>query len=88
MRTIKELREWIADRTDDEIIFCWVYDKSDADDFAEEQMEQPPLQDNEWSEIVNKLNNDEGIWREIVDSWQYYLETKLSGRNKGNDNSQ
>lgn len=88
MRTIKELREWIADRTDDEIIFCWVYDKSDADDFAEEQMEQPPLQDNEWSEIVNKLNNDEGIWREIVDSWQYYLEIKLSGRNKGNDNSQ
>lgn len=88
MRTIKQLREWIADRPDDEIIFCWVYDKSDADDFAEEQMEQPPLQDNEWSEIVNKLNNDEGIWREIVDSWQYYLETKLSGRNKGNDNSQ
>lgn len=88
MRTIKQLREWIADRPDDEIIFCCVYDKSDADEFAEEQMEQLPLQDNEWSEIVNKLNNDEGIWREIVDSWQYYLETKLSGRNKGNDNSQ
>lgn len=87
MRTIKQLREWIADRNDDEIIFCCLYDKSDADEFAEEQMEQPLLTDNEWSDIVNKLNNDEGIWQEITESWWYYLQRKLSEREKGNVNS-
>lgn len=87
MRTIKELRSLIANRPDDEVIFCAFYDKEDADSFAEESMEQQPLTDEEWGDIVNKLYNDEGIWREIVDSWQYYLERKLSGRNKGNDDS-
>lgn len=87
MKTIKQLRELITDRPDDEVIFCPFFDKSDADEFAEEQMEQAPLTQDEWSDIVNKLNNDEGVWQEIIHSWNYHIEKTVSGRNKGNDNS-
>ena len=88
MRTIKELRELIADRLDDEIIFCSFWDKSEADEYAEGTMEVQPFTDDEWSDIVRFLNNDDGLWTEMNNTWRYYLDKKINGRNKGNDNSQ
>lgn len=87
MKTIKQLRELIADRQDDEKIFVCFFDKSDADEFAEEMMEEEKLTDEEWSHIVNKMNDDDGVWREIIESWNWYLEKTISERKKGNDDS-
>jgi len=88
MKTIKQIREYLAERPDDEIIFCALYDKSEIDEHVEENMEMKPLSNEEWSEIVDSLNVDDGLWQEIIESKNWYLEKILDRRSKGNDDSE
>ena len=87
MKTVKELREHLIGRADDEIIFCALWEKDEADEYAQESMEENALTNAEWSEIVALLNIDDGVWQELVQSKNYYIEKIISERKKGNVHS-
>jgi hypothetical protein len=88
MSTVKRLRELIADKPDDEKVFFVFYEKSEADEWLEETMETTPLTNDEWSNIVEKLGVDEGLWDEVIQSWNWYIEKALNERVKANGNSE
>jgi hypothetical protein len=42
----------------------------------------------DWSSIVDKMNNDEGVWQEIMGSFRYFVEVEFNKTKEGiNDNS-
>lgn len=87
METVKHLRNYVAEHNDDERIFCFIFDKSDADDVAVESMEETELTNDEWLNVIRKMNTDEGVWEELIQAKNFYIETIIAERKKGNVNS-
>lgn len=84
MKTVGQLRKAIADRADDEVIFCSFFDKNDADEYTEDILEATALSKEEWETVARQMNIDEGLWQQLMDSWYYYLNQTITGR-KGNE---
>lgn len=87
METVKHLRNYVAEHSDDEQIFCFIFDKNDADDVAVESMEESELTKDEWLNVIRKMNTDEGVWEELIQAKNFYIETIIAERKKGNVNS-
>jgi hypothetical protein len=48
------------------------------------------ITDDEWLYVVKKMQDDEGVWQELNESFKYYVELAIENRKKGesNDNSE
>jgi len=76
---VSELKEMIKHLSNDELVFVAILDKDEADEYAmsnlndEKDFKFTPEQ---WEDIVEKMDRDEGVWSEIMDSFRHYLEIK------------
>jgi len=87
---VKELKEVIKDMLDDDILFVALFDKDEADEHAMNNLNDAKdfkFSEYDWSDIVDKMNNDEGIWQEIMGSWRYFIELEFNKIKKGNDDN-
>jgi hypothetical protein len=88
---VKELKEVIKDMSDDDILFIALFDKDEADEHAMSNLNDEKdfkFSEYDWSEIVDKMNNDEGVWQEIMGSFRYFVEVGFNKTKEGiNDNS-
>lgn len=93
---VGEIRVLIEDKGDDEIVFAPWFDKDEADEHVQNNInesqqydESQNLTQSEWELVANKLSNDDGIWQELYESFKYYIEQVIELREKGeaNDNS-
>jgi hypothetical protein len=88
---VKELKEVIKDMSDDDILFIALFDKDEADEHAMSNLNDEKdfkFSEYDWSDIVDKMNNDEGVWQEIMGSFRYCVEVGFNKTKEGiNDNS-
>jgi hypothetical protein len=88
---VKELKEVIKDMPDDDILFIALFDKDEADEHAMSNLNDEKdfkFSEYDWSSIVDKMNNDEGVWQEIMGSFRYFVEVGFNKTKEGiNDNS-
>jgi hypothetical protein len=88
---VKELKEVIKDMPDDDILFIALFDKDEADEHAMSNLNDEKdfkFSEYDWSSIVDKMNNDEGVWQEIMGSFRYFVEVEFNKTKEGiNDNS-
>jgi hypothetical protein len=88
---VKELKEVIKDMSDDDILFIALFDKDEADEHAMSNLNDEKdfkFSEYDWSSIVDKMNNDEGVWQEIMGSFRYFVEVEFNKTKEGiNDNS-
>jgi hypothetical protein len=76
-----------------EIFVAW-YERSEANEHIENNLcdgykETDDLTDEEWSGVVKKMANDDGIWQSLNEAFIYYVEQIIEDREKGksDDNS-
>ena len=88
---VKELKEVIKDMSDDDILFIALFDKDEADEHAMSNLNDEKdfkFSEYDWSDIVDKMNNDEGVWQEIMGSFRHFVEVGFNKTKEGvNDNS-
>jgi hypothetical protein len=77
-----ELRNIIAEASDKEKYICFLWEKSEADEKCKEQ-EAKPLTDDEWEDVINHMNNDDGLWQSLYESLDYFINRKIELREKG-----
>jgi hypothetical protein len=89
---VARLKEILNDYKDEDYVFVALYAKDEADDYIESQdiegEEIAPLNNEEWGEVVDYLDRDEGIWSEINNSWSYYIDKQITKRKGNNGNHQ
>lgn len=82
---IKQIKENIEGREDEEEIFVVWYDQEEAttllNDLAEEE-EIKEITGKEWERVVNCMNNDDAIWSELSESFKYFIEEIIKERVK------
>lgn len=77
---IKELRAFIADLPDDDVVFSCFYSKDEADEYTRDFLEVKNLTEKEWQYVVKKLDEDEGVWAELTSAFRYYIEHRTVQR--------
>ena len=78
-RSKKIVRSW---KRKDEVFMAF-YDKDEADDYVESNLEtNKKLTKDEWLEVVRQMEVDEGIWVELSNAFQYYIEKQIERREK------
>lgn len=87
------IRTIIEGMSDDDVVACFWYDKTEANDYIFNNMvngeQEPEIKENEWLELVAEFEGDEGIWQQTSESFNWYMEKITDKRDKGkvNDNS-
>jgi hypothetical protein len=87
---VSHLKQVIEDMNDDTILFVAIFEKDEADEHAMSNLNDEKdfkFSDEQWENIVEKMERDEGIWNELMNSWRYYLEQKFDEIKKGNDDN-
>lgn len=88
---ISHLKNIIKDDSDDTIVFCHIYDKSEADEYVSERWtEGKPFEftAEQWEAIVEDIDRDDHMWQQIYDAFDHYIHQKYEEITKGkNDNS-
>jgi hypothetical protein len=82
MTTAGELRTIIADVSDKEKYLCYLWQKSEADEKCL-TYEDTPLTDDEWERVINHMNNDDGLWQSLYESFDYFIHRVVETRKKG-----
>jgi hypothetical protein len=82
MTTAGELRNIIADVSDKEKYLCYLWQKSEADEKCL-TYESTPLTDDEWESVINHMNNDDGLWQSLYESFDYFIHRVIQLREKG-----
>jgi len=77
-----ELRNIIAEASDKEKYLCYLWEKSEADEKCVQQ-EKTPLTDDEWERVINHMNNDDGLWQSLYESFDYFINRVIELREKG-----
>ena len=77
-----ELRNIIAEASDKEKYLCYLWEKYEADEKCVQQ-EQKPLTDDEWERVINHMNNDDGLWQSLYESFDYFVNRVIELREKG-----
>ena len=86
---ISHLKEVINLMSDDDLVFVAMFDKDEAEEHIRENLndgEDFSITNEQWEEVVEKMDRDEGIWSELTDAWRDYIEkvyksTKQEGAN-------
>ena len=73
---------------DDDLIFISILDKTEAEEYIEENLtseQDPPifLDSDQWEKIVDKMNQDENVWEEIMSAWRYHIEKVFAVSKEG-----
>jgi hypothetical protein len=87
---VSHLKQVIEDMPDDTILFVAIFEKDEADEHAMSNLNDEKdfkFSAEQWENIVEKMERDEGIWNELMNSWRYYLEQKFDEIKKGNDDN-
>lgn len=89
---IGQVRNLIEGMADYEEMFVAIYDKDEANEHIENNLDSTDgtvalLSKEEWSEIVEKMNQDEGVWEELSNAFRDYIEKTINKREKKNVNS-
>lgn len=88
---VGQIRNYIAGMNDDDEIIAVIYDRSEADDYIENNLcyldgdvtkETPPLNNVEWLKVVKIMDKDDGIWQEFSESWVWSIERVIQEREK------
>lgn len=81
---VARIRNLIADMSDEEEIVCFWYEKAEADDDIENNLSDEycpeELTQQEWSALVNKMENDDGIAEDLSEAFRYYTIQTLEKR--------
>ena len=86
---VSHLKEVINLMSDDDLVFVAMFDKDEAEEHIRENLndgEDFSITNEQWEEVVEKMDRDEGIWSELTDAWRDYIEkvyksTKQEGVN-------
>ena len=86
---VRELKEIIKDMSDDDLVFVALYYKEESEEHIRENLNDGEdffITNEQWEEVVEKMDRDEGIWSELTDAWRDYIEkvyksTKQEGVN-------
>lgn len=78
---ISQVKSFIENKADDEIIVGALFEKWDADYLIEEMNDgiteeddmTAELTDDEWEKVVNHMASDEGIWQAMNEAFDYYV---------------
>jgi hypothetical protein len=87
---VSHLKQVIEDIPNDAILFVAIFDKDEADEHAMSNLNDEKdfkFTDEQWENIVERMDRDEGIWDELMSSWRYYIEQKFNEIKKGNDDN-
>jgi len=87
---VSHLKQVIEDIPNDAILFVAIFDKDEADEHAMSNLNDEQdfkFTDEQWENIVERMDRDEGIWDELMSSWRYYIEQKFNEIKKGNDDN-
>ena len=87
---VSHLKQVIENMSDDTILFVAIFEKDEADEHAMSNLNDEKdfkFSAEQWENIVEKMDRDEGIWNELMNSWRYYLEQKFDEIKKGNDDN-
>ena len=87
---VSHLKQVIENMSDDTILFVAIFEKDEADEHAMSNLNDEKdfkFSAEQWENIVEKMERDEGIWSELMNSWRYYLEQKFDEIKKGNDDN-
>jgi len=87
---VSHLKQVIEDMPNDAILFVAIFDKEEADEHAMSNLNNEQdftFSQEQWEDIVERMDRDEGIWDELMSSWRYYIEQKFNEIGKGNDDN-
>jgi hypothetical protein len=82
---VKELKEIIKDMSDDDLVFVALYYKEESEEHIRENLnegEDFSITNEQWEEVVEKMDRDEGIWSELSGAWRDYLEKVYNSTKK------
>ena len=79
---VNQVKQIVADYLDNSDIFAAIYTRHDADEYLEEQ-EKHALTDDEYLELIRRMETDDVIWTEIANAWRYYIQDLIEQREKG-----
>lgn len=83
----EHIKQTVAQWKDTEEVFYAYYDKQQADEYMQHHLEEEHiLSDDEWSQVVRLMDNDEGIWDELNGAFKYALNLVLTKRKGNNGN--
>lgn len=90
---IGQVRNLIEGMADLEEMFVAIYDMNEANEYIEENLDSDdetiaPLTKEEWSEIVEEMNHDEGIWDEMSNAFRHFIDKTIEKRKGKDDNSE
>jgi len=78
---VKELKEIIKDMTDDDILFVATFDKNEADEHVDNNIEsETSLTKDEWEYVVTKMDKDENLWHDMFEAFKYYIDASYMER--------
>lgn len=81
---ISEIKTHIEGRSDKELVFFSMLGRNEADEhILNNEEDKRPLTDSDWIYVYTKMIEDEDIWTEINDSFQYYISNVMEKRAKG-----
>jgi len=83
---VGQLRTIMEGRSDSELVFSAWYDIHEANDIIANEIHEgaKPFTHEEWIFIYTSMIEDDGIWQEINQSFQYYINSVMEQRAKGN----
>jgi len=86
---VSHLKQVIEDLPNDAILFVAIIDKDEADEFAMSNLNDEKdfeFSLEQWEDIVEKMDRDEGVWSEMLNTFRHYVEIKYN-ETKGNDDN-
>ena len=88
---VSHLKQIIEDMNDDTLLFVAIFEKDEADEYAMSNLNDEKdfeFSLEQWESIVEKMDRDENVWSEIMDSFRHYVELKYKEKKGNDDNSQ
>jgi hypothetical protein len=90
---IGALRTLIEDKSDNELVFIAWYDRDEAQELLQNNLmedfgasNEVVMTDEEWVYVYTKMVDDEGIWQQMNEAFQYYVNRVIEKREKGEAN--
>lgn len=83
------LKQIVKDIPDNEEIFVFMFEKSEAEEHIVENFNEGkdfPISKEQWSQIVQSMDCDEGIWEEITNCWVNHIEKLYTQTKEGKIN--
>lgn len=87
---VSHLKQVIEDMNDDTLLFVAILEKDEADEYVMSNLNDEKEYEfslDQWADIVEKMDRDEGVWSEIMDSFRHYVELKYKEKKGNDDNS-